>query len=411
MWLKYEKRMSILQNYKSTLLLLLGIIVGGICGALFGEHTAIVKPLGDIFLNFMYVLVVPIVFLSVSQSMYSMKKMNTVGAFFVKIIGVFLIMSVMAALLSILVLKVYNPMERMEIMGLSAVQSINNTGSMSAGDMFVNTLTVPEFLQLFEKPHLLQLIVFAIVFGLAAAASGEKGQFIGELLDASSVVVMKMMDFLMKLAPICLGCYFAYTLGSMGSQIVGIYWGAFVVFLVLTILVFGILNTIYMYVAGGMPMVKTFWCNMLKPSLTAIATSSSAACIPVNIEAALNMGVQDGIARTVIPFGTNMHKDGSVVSAVVKIVFLMVIVSATSPMEISAFTILWVSVVSSIVVGAIPSGGMTGELLICSILGFSPELAGSLLVVATIVDIPATLLNSGENVVAAVLVDKLNKAK
>ncbi|MDO4216368.1 MAG: cation:dicarboxylase symporter family transporter, partial [Bacteroidales bacterium] len=111
------------------------------------------------------------------------------------------------------------------------------------------------------------------------------------------------------------------------------------------------------------------------------------------------------------PFGTNMHKDGSVVSAVVKIVFLMVIVSATSPMEISAFTILWVSVVSSIVVGAIPSGGMTGELLICSILGFSPELAGSLLVIATIVDIPATLLNSGENVVAAVLVDKLNKAK
>lgn len=401
--------MSILKNYKSTILLLLGIMTGGCCGLVFKEQTIWVKPLGDLFLNFMYVLVVPIVFVSVAQSMYNMKKMNAVGQFFLKIVTVFLVMSVLAAVISILVLEVYNPMNGLGADGLPMLQVNANESGMSAGDLLVATLTVPEFLQLFEKAHLLPLIVFAVVFGLAAATCGEKGRLMGDFLEAASQIVMKMMDLLMKLAPVCLGCYFAYTLGSMGSQIVGIYWGAFVVFLVLTLLIFGGLNTFYMFMAGGMPMVRTFWYNMIKPSLTAIATSSSAACIPVNIEAAENMGVDKGIAQTVIPFGTNMHKDGSVVSAVVKIVFLVVMVSATSPVELSAFTIVWVSVVSSIVVGAIPSGGMTGELLICSILGFSPELAGSLLVVATIVDVPATLLNSGENVVAAVLIDKWNK--
>jgi Na+/H+-dicarboxylate symporter len=120
------------------------------------------------------------------------------------------------------------------------------------------------------------------------------------------------------------------------------------------------------------------------------------------------MGVPSSIASTVVPFGTNIHKDGSVAIAVVKIVFLMTIFGGLHGLELNGFVIVSVALISSLVVGAIPSGGMTGELLICSILGYSPELAAALMVIATLMDAPATLLNATGNVVASVLVAKVS---
>lgn len=401
--------MNILKNYASTILLLFGILAGGILGMVFGEDAVVVKPIGDIFLNFMYVLVVPIVCLSVSSAMCQMTRSNMIGKVLVNTLLIFVVMSVVAAVLSYLCILIYNPMAMVDSSSVFLEGAVVADNSMSPGEMFVNTLTVPEFLQLFEKPHLLPLIIFSVIFGFAVAGCGEKGEFIAHLLSSGTSVVLKMMDYLMYVAPLCLGCYFAATIGSMGSQIVSGFMGSFVLFLVLTLIFFFPVNTIYVFISGGKNAVKSFWKNMLTPSLTAIATSSSAACISVNIDACKKMGVSDNIASSVIPFGTNIHKDGSVISAIIKVVFLLTIFGGQSGFEMNGLTVILTALVSSMVVGAIPSGGMTGELLICSILGFSPELAGALLVISTIVDVPATLLNSTGNIVASVMVDSFSK--
>lgn len=402
--------MSVIKNYTSTILLLLGIVTGGICGMIFGEDAAVVKPIGDIFMNFMYVLVVPIVCLSVASAMCTMKRSEMAGRVLVNTLLVFLGMSLVLAILSYLCILVYNPMtgvDRSSIVLTGAAELPQH--EMSLGDMLVGTITVPEFLQMFEKAHLLPLIIFSVVFGLATAACGEKGEAVAAFLESGSSVVLKMMDYLMYLAPVCLGCYFAATIGTLGGQIVGGYLGASVLFLVISVVVYFGLYSVFIYLAGGKELLRSYWRNILPPSLTAISTSSSAACIPFNIEAAVNMGVPSSIASTVVPFGTNIHKDGSVAIAVVKIVFLMTIFGGLHGLELNGFVIVSVALISSLVVGAIPSGGMTGELLICSILGYSPELAAALMVIATIMDAPATLLNASGNVVASVLVAKVSK--
>ena len=326
--------MNVIKNYTSTILLLLGILIGGVCGMIFGEDAAVVKPVGDIFMNFMYVLVVPIVCLSVSSAMCTMKRSNMAGRVLVNTLLVFLVMSVVLAVLSWLCILVYNPMTGVDS---SAIQ-LNGTAELpdsglSVGEMLVSTVSVPEFLQMFEKPHLLPLIIFSVVFGLATAVCGEKGKPVADFLEAGSNVVLKMMDYLMYLAPVCLGCYFAATIGSLGGQIVNGYLGAFVLYLVLTVIVYFGVNSVYIFLAGGKKLLKSYWRNILPPSLTAVGTSSSAACIPFNIEAAQNMGVPSSIASTVVPFGTNIHKDGSVVSSVVKIVFLMTSVKKSGPIQ------------------------------------------------------------------------------
>lgn len=401
--------MNIFKHYGFTICLVAGIIIGGVCGVVFGPAAKAVKPIGDIFLNLMFIMIVPLVFLSVSLAMYNMRKMNMIGKVLATVVAVFVGCNVVYALMAYGLTLVYNPLE-----GIDKAQILANLPSriedrgMSFGEILVNTLTVPDFLQLFTKNNLLPLILFSVLFGLATASSKVHGQVVVDLLEAGMAITLRMMRIIMLAAPIGLGCYFADTIGTVGSQILSGYLHAFLLYLLITVIAFFGLNTLYIWVAGGRRTVGLFWRHILEPSLLAVATSSSAACMPINMEAAEKMGVRKDISDTVVPLGTNMFKCGSVMSGILKVVFLLTIFGQNTTSWESGLYIIGVALISAAVVGAIPSGGMTGELLICSIFGFSPQLAGTLMVLSTIVDIPATLLNSTGNVVAAVLVDKFS---
>ncbi len=404
--------MNILKNYAFTILLLSGILIGGICGIVLGEDTSVVKPIGDIFLNLMFVLIVPLVFFSISSSVYNMKQNNMVGKVLRNIIIVFIFTSIIVALLAYVVMLIYNPLgdidKSLTVANLPESQNVN---TLSSGEMLVKTFTVSDFLQLFTKANLLPLIIFSILFGLAISYSGDKGKKIGAMLDACSHVIMKMMGIIMYAAPIGLGCYFADTVGRIGGQVINGYMHVFFMYLILTLICFFGLNSVYMFLAGGRKALILFWKNIITPSLTAIATSSSAACIPINISAAQRIGVPASIADTVIPLGTNMHKDGSVMGGIIKIIFLLTIFGHEAIVSENIFMVVGVALLVGAVVGAIPSGGMTGELLICSVFGFSPQLAGTLMIISTIIDVPATLLNSTGNITSSILVTRLSEGK
>lgn len=404
--------MNIFRNYAFTICLIIGIVIGGICGLIFGEGAAIVKPIGDLFLNMMFVLIVPLVFLSVSSAIYNMKKMNMIGKVLGNIILVFLGSAIVAATTAYVLTLFYNPLSNVDKSLLMAHMPAHaEVKGLTAGQIFVNTFTVPDFLQLFTKTNLLPLIIFSVFFGLATASSKDHGKTIAALLNDGMAIVLRMMRIIMFMAPVGLGCYFADTIGVVGGQILNGYLNAFLLFLVLACVCFFGVNSLYVWLAGGRKGFVCYWKHILTPSLTAVATSSSAACIPINIESAEKMGVPRSIAETVIPLGTNMHKDGSVMGGVIKIVFILTIFGQNTQFSGNGIFIIAVAVLVGAVMGAIPSGGMTGELLICSVFGFSPQLAGTLMVISTIIDIPATLLNSTGNIVSSILVARLSGTK
>jgi Na+/H+-dicarboxylate symporter len=401
----------IIKSYLFTICLLCGIILGGVAGVLWGEETAIVKPVGDIFLNLLFVLIVPLVFFSVSSSVCNMKRSGKLGKMMGSILLVFFVMAVIAAVLAYFVTWLYNPLS-----GISQPEVLTGipegapVGS-SFSEMFVRTFTVSDFRLLFSKSNLLPLLVFALLFGWATAFSGEKGELIAQVLDAAANVIFKMIGLIMKAAPVGLGCYFADTAGKLGGQILNGYLHVFILYLILTAIVFFGFHSFYAFLAGGKKGFLAFWKNMPAPSLTAIATSSSAACIPVNIKASERIGIPAGIAETVIPFGTNIHKDGSVMGGVLKIVFLFTLFGNEMAHAPGLFMVVGAAILVGAVMGAIPGGGMTGELLICSVFGFNPQLAGTLMIISTIIDIPATLLNSTGNIAGAMLVARLTNVE
>ena len=95
----------------------------------------------------------------------------------------------------------------------------------------------------------------------------------------------------MYYAPIGLGCYFAALVGSFGANIALGYAKTFIIYLVVSVLYYFIMYTVYAFIAGKKKGVKIFWKNAIPPTVTALATCSSAASIPVNMEATSNMEV------------------------------------------------------------------------------------------------------------------------
>ena len=400
--------MKILKNYAFSLMLIAGVLLGGIAGAMFGDKTEIVKPIGDLFLNLMFVLIVPLVFFSVSSAICNIKQGgHVVGKLIVNIILVFLFTAIIAGGMAYVVTLFYNPFQGLSMSDFSIKSfDVENYTGKSTGDMFVGAVTVPDFVHLFSKTNLLPLIIFSILFGVAVSSLKSVNVKISRFLNLGTEIMLKMMGLVMCLAPIGLGCYFAYTVGQLGGQLLNGYLNAFVLYLVLAGVCYFVLNSIYAFIAGGKKALVLFWKNILTPSLTAIATASSAACISVNIEASKNIGVPSQIAETVIPLGTNMHKDGSVMGGILKIVFLISIFGHETALASNLFVIIGMAILVGAVMGAIPSGGMTGELLICSVFGFPPEMVGALMIISTIIDTPATLINSTGNIACSMLISR-----
>lgn len=403
------------KNYRFTLILLGAIIIGGAAGLVFGTKTTVVKPFGDLFLNLMFMIIVPLVFFSIASAIANMNEMKRLGKIMGSIVLVFLLTAFVAAVLGLTGASIIHPIETADISAIKKVMTEAPVNTKAEHVPFlsqlVNTFTVSDFNLLLSRSNMLQLIVFGLLFGISTALVGEKAKPVANFLSAATAVVMKMVSIIMYYAPIGLSCYFAAVIGELGPQILEGYARSFGLYLILTVIYYFGFFTLYAFLAGGRDGVKIFWKNAITPSVTAIATCSSAACIPVNLKAVRKMGVPKDIAETIVPLGANTHKDGSVFGGVLKIVFLFALFGKDLTSFFSILSVLAVAFLVGAVMGAIPGGGMIGEMLIISVYGFPPETLPIIAVISTIIDAPATLLNSTGNTVCALLVTRLVEGK
>lgn len=401
------------ENYKSSIILLGSIIIGGVIGGFLGEQATIFKSVGELFLNLLFMTLVPLVFFSVASAIANMGEIKRLGNILKSIIIVFLVTAIISGIITLVGVLIFNPTKGLNSqMFESLMQTAEVTTAEQAGvlQQLVNTVTVPDFYNLLSKSNMLQLILFSIVFGIATAMVGEKGKIIASFLQAGSDVMMKIIDLVMKVAPLGLGCYFASIVGELGPQIISGYARSFVLYLILTVIFYFGLFSMYAFIAGK-DGVKIYWANIIPPTVTSLATCSSAASIPVNLDASKKMNVPNDIAETVIPLGANIHKDGSVIGGVLKVTFLFGIFGYNMTSISSIISIIAVAFLVGTVMGAIPGGGMIAEMLIITIFGFSIEFLPIIAVITTIIDAPATVLNTTSNTVCSMLVARLVEGK
>ena len=411
---------SFFKNYKSTIILLFAIIIGAIVGVIFKEKAAVLSPLGDLFLNLMFIIIVPLVFLNISTAIAKMAQPKRFGKIMVGIISVFIITSIVAViigLISTLPIKLVSTEDGEQIKSsLEEITSSDSEGSEDETSILqrtVNTLTVNDFSGLLSRNNIIAIIIFAIIFGIAAQMSGKKAKPVVDFLDSANEIIMNIVKIIMYYAPIGLGCYFASLVGTFGKEIAIGYVKTFVIYTIVAVLFYFIIYTLYAFISAGKKGVRAFWRNIIPPTVTSLATCSSAASIPVNIQSAKNIGVSDDIAETLIPFGTSFHKDGSIIGSVFKIMFLVCLFGTNISSIGSVLQILGVALVATLLVSAVPIGGGTiSEMLIITMMGYPIAALPILTIIATIIDPPATMLNvvgdSSSSMLAARIVDGKN---
>ena len=405
---------KLLSNYKSTIILLVSIIIGAIVGFIFKEKTTVLSPLGDIFLNLLLVVITPLIFLTITTSISKMKSPKRLG----KIVGatflVFIITSIIAVLIgfaSTYFIKLVKPED-----GEKIKQSLQETTDEETQEneeigilkRTASLLTVNDFTKLLSKDNIIALLVFSIIFGLAINITGEKAKPVVDFLESANEIINNVVKLIMYYAPIGLGCYFAALVGSFGEMIVVGYLKTFVIYTIVSILYYLIIYSIYAFVAGGKKGINLYWKNVL----TALGTCSSAASIPVNIECSKKIGVPEDVAETAIPLGTSFHKDGSIIGSVFKIMFLVCLFGMNVSTGTGILGVLAIALISTLLVTAVPIGGGTiSEMLIITMLGCPTVALPILTIIATIIDAPATMLNVVGDTASSMMISKIVDGK
>lgn len=399
---------SFLKNYSSILLLLGGIILGSIAGLFLGKEVEVIKPLGDIFLNLLFTAIIPLVIFTIASSIANLEKTDKLGKLFGVVSIVFLATVIISAVFMVFGMLLF-PIDKSIFSAQNAMTTVHEVQSGSA---ITQLVTVNDFFEILSRKNMLALILFSMLIGFATLNSGEQGKDFARFLLSANEVMKQLLNIVMKGAPIGLGAYFAYQVGIFGPQLFGAYGKPLAVYYGFCTLYFFIFYTLYAYFSGGQLAIHTFWKNNITPSFTAVGTCSSIATIPANLEGAEKMKIPAYIRNLVIPLGAPLHKDGSSMSSIVKIAVMFAIFGKdfTDPMTI--LIAIGITIVVSVVEGGIPNGGYIGEILAITVYGFPMEQAlPAAMIIGTLVDPMATLLNANGDLISAMVVTRIVEGK
>ncbi|HSH35000.1 dicarboxylate/amino acid:cation symporter [Schnuerera sp.] len=401
------KNKSFWDYYRFPVILLSSIILGSIIGLIMGERASIFQPLGDIFLNIMFTIVVPLVFVTIASAVSSMVDMKRLGKIIGSMLLIFIITGLIASIIMITVVNIFPPAKGVNL----AMEAAEEITPLKTGEQIVKAITVSDFPELISRKNMLPLIIFSIFFGLCVSLLGERAKPVSDFLNILSEVFLKMVSIVMYYAPIGLGAYFASLIGTFGPELLGSYARAMVVYYPICILYFFIAFFFYSYFASGREGVKVYFKNIFPVAITSLATQSSIATLPVNLSAAKRMGVPKDVRDIVIPIGATTHMDGSCLSAILKISFMFGIFGIPFEGVGTYVTAIVISILSGVVMSGVPGGGLIGEMLIVNLYGFPPEAFPIIATIGYLVDPPATMINVTGDTVASMMVTRVIEGK
>lgn len=390
-----------IKKYGFPLLMLLAMLLGSLVGIMFPEYTKYLKPFGDIFLNMMFTVVVPLVFFTITSSISNMSSIKRLSKILRTTIIVFVITSLISTIFMLAVTLIVDPAKNI------SVEFINKTvESSNVLEQMVSAITVTDFTYLLSRSHMLALIFFSVIFGISLNLVEKKEKKVGKILDIISNALMKFVKIIMYYAPVGIFAYFSVLISEFGPELLGSYAKMMILYYVMTVAYFLIFYTIYAYFAYGKKGVKNFYKNIFPSAITALATQSSLASLPTNLNTAKRMGINEDVANVNLPIGSTIHMEGSCMGAILKIVFLFSIFKMDFLNVDTILIAIFISILSGIVMSGIPGGGLIGEMLIVTLYGFPIEAFAIISTIGWLIDPPATMLNVSGDIASSMIINK-----
>lgn len=392
---------NFLKNYWFLISMLVGIVAGCIVGALWPEATCL-EPLGTVFINLMFCVVVPMVFCSIASAIANMASLKRAGKVLGTTVLTFLVTAAIASLLMYIVVRLI-PLTT----GTYDIVEGEVDAGLGVADMIINFFTKPDFAELWSRRAILPLIVAAVLFGFGVQMAGGPETMTAKLLADLSNCIMKVVKLITYYAPIGFFGFFAYLVATYGPELIGDYSRTLIIYYVMCFAYMLISSPIYARFGGGKGAAKVMFQHLFAPAAVSFGTCSSVATIPTNMEAAEDTGISKDVSDIVLPLGATMHMDGSAMGAIVKVAFLFGIFGQDFGTGRAILAII-VAVFSSVAMSGIPGGGGTGDLVLCTVF-FPDQLAIAYpisIALANLIDPPATMVNAAGDYVVSFIVSR-----
>lgn len=384
---------------------LISLIIGVVLGILLKEKATILRPIGDIFINLMFTIVVPLIFLTISSNVSKFKSYKKLKSLLIKTFIVFACTGVITGIFTLISGLIFNPLGNSNIV----FETYEEIKSFDAGQWIVNLLTVDDFSKLASKSNIVPLIVFSILFGISTGLAGKKAEKVSRGLEIGYEIIIKFVNMVMWYAPIALCAYFAAIIGEYGPSFLGTYARISVMYLVLGVVNIIVFHTIYLYAAGGKDYVKEYYKNISIVGVTALSTQSSVATMPTNMETVKKIGVSDSVRSISLPLGTVLNMQGNIIQTTLKIILLYSLFDMPFDNIFTFSMAISVAMLTSVVSGGVPGGGVMGNMMLISIYNFPLTAFPIITAIEWILDAPATAMNVLGNTSTMPLIDKFFK--
>ncbi len=395
-----------LKNYWFMLTMLTGVVAGCITGAVWPGAT-VLEPLGTLFINMMFCVVVPMVFCSIASAIANMPGVKRAGKLLSTTIITFLCTAGIASVIMYVIVRFF-PIFTMS----PEYEAVTDPETPGIAELLVNFFTKPDFAELLSRRAILPLIIAAILFGFGVQMNGGPKTKTAGLLKDITECIMKTVKIITYYAPIGFFGFFASLVATHGKDFMTNYARAIIVYYVVSILYMVVFFPIYAHFGGGKGGATVMLKHIFKPAMVSFGTCSSVATIPTNMEEAKATGVSDEVSQIVLPMGATMHMDGSAMGAIIKVAFLFGMFGMPFNTGNAVLAIV-IAVFSSVAMSGIPGGGGTGELALCSIF-FPNQIAIAFpiaLAIGELIDPPATMVNAAGDYVVTFIVSRFTEGK
>ena len=239
--------MKKIKNNLQYFMLLFSMIIGMILGLVLKEDAIKLRPIGNVFINMMFTIVVPLIFFTISRGISNLKSYKKLSRILRNTFLVFIVTGIITGIFALISGLIFNPLGNANI-SLGAIEKIE---AFDFGKWIVDLLTVEDFPNLLSRTRIVPLIVFSLLFGLSTGLVGEKGAPMKKLIDSGFEVTTKFVKLVMYYAPIGLCAYFAALIGEYGPAFIGTYARIGIMYLVLGVINILVFHTIYMFISGG----------------------------------------------------------------------------------------------------------------------------------------------------------------
>jgi Na+/H+-dicarboxylate symporter len=391
------------------------LLLGAIIGLIFGDLAQSSKWIGDLFVRFIRMLIVPLIFTSLVAGVVSMGDPKRLGSIGIKTIVLYLSTTFFAIIIGLTLGTIFNPGAGIDLSGVIPFETASSSTSVS-DRLFGIVPTNP--ISSLANGEVLPIIFFSILLGIGIILGGEKTKTLGDVFSSAAEAVLKIAYLVMQLAPYGVLSLIAWVSGTMGLA-------ALQNLFVLTVILYAgcLFHMIFVYgglirLVAGLPLGK-FFKGIIDAQAVAYSTSSSSATLPVTLQCVQkNLGVKKTVASSVLPLGATINMDGTALYLGIVALFSAQIFGVELSFA-DYFLIAMTATLASIGTAGIPSASLFLLATVLSVIGITDAqtalIVGFVLPFDRILDMARTVVNITGDATVSVLVAKsegeLNEAE